>query len=59
MEIQELLAADISQAEKARRLFSQKMSLREVANLVCRDNRGWAYNIRKKWLECKEKQKGS
>lgn len=47
MNEQEILSASITKAEKARRLFDLGYSRKQVADLVCGGNYGWAYNIEK------------
>lgn len=53
MEEKEILAAELSKAEKARKLFDLGYSLKQVADLVCGGNYGWAYNIQKAYLQTK------
>ena len=41
----EILASNLSKAEKARRLYDLGLTRHQVADLVCGGNYGWAHNI--------------
>lgn len=48
---QEILNANFSKTEKARRLFELGFTRRQVADLLMNGNVGFAYNVWKKWNE--------
>lgn len=55
----EILASQLSKAEKARKLFDLGKTRKEVANLILGGNIGWAYNIEKAHKEKKQKESGT
>lgn len=59
MNEKEIIASAMSIAEKARKLYDLGKTRKEVANMVCGGNYGWAYNIEKAYLQKKEAAKAA